>query len=126
MKVCRIPIFTLLLILALALGNSATLTRCCSYWTQQLDIAGTAADSGDWETAQQALEAVHRDWEDHQTWLHIVIDHGEIDETDMLLRTCQLWEQAQDDTHLRVSLAELRAKLELLDEMEHISIKNVL
>ena len=38
---------------------------------------------------RSALENLRRDWDARQTWLHIVIEHGEINEAESLLRRCQ-------------------------------------
>ncbi|MBQ0038787.1 MAG: DUF4363 family protein [Clostridiales bacterium] len=126
MKVFRIPVFILTLILVLSCFNSVSLSRRCDEWTRQLDSIDTAAREQSWDDARQQLDAVYDSWSDCQTWLHIVIDHKEIDAAESLLQRCRVLCQEEDDVEFRSTLADLRSQLKLLDEMERISIKNIL
>ena len=76
--------------------------------------------------ADAALENLRRDWDARQTWLHIVIEHGEINEAESLLRRCLVLCMAQERTDLRADLAALRSQMVLLNEMERVSVKNIL
>ena len=114
MRALRLPCIALAALLALALVNSLLLSRWCARWVDLLD----AADA--------ALENLRRDWDARQTWLHIVIEHGEINEAESLLRRCLVLCTAQERTDLRADLAALRSQMVLLNEMERVSVKNIL
>ena len=126
MKVFRIPIFVLLLLLTLSLFNSSSLSRRCSEWVSLLDSVDSAAAADNWDTAQKNLKMLYERWDSCQTWLHIVIEHKELDDAEDLLQRCRVLCQEQDDAEFRASLADLRSQLKLLDEMERVSIKNIL
>ena len=72
------------------------------------------------------IVGLRRDWDARQTWLHIVIEHGEINEAESLLRRCLVLCTAQERTDLRADLAALRSQMVLLNEMERVSVKNIL
>ena len=126
MKVFRIPVFVLLLILIFSLFNSVALSRRCEDWTAQLEAADTAAQQEDWASARQKLESAYDDWKQHQTWLHIVIEHKEIDTAESLLQRCRVLGQEEDSVEFRSTLADLCSQIRLLNEMERVSIKNIL
>lgn len=126
MKVFRIPIFILALILAVSLCNSVCLSRRCSDWTAQVDAADRAVQQDAWHSADTQLATLYDSWDSCQTWLHIVIDHKEIDDAEDLLQRCRVLCQEQDSAEFRASLADLRSQLKLLAEMERVSIKNIL
>lgn len=126
MKVFRIPVFVLLLILVLSLFNSFALSRRCDDWTAQLEASDEAARQEDWQSARRSLEVAYNDWNRHQTWLHIVIEHKEIDTAESLLQRCRVLGQEEDSVEFRSTLADLRSQIRLLNEMERVSIKNIL
>lgn len=126
MKALRIPVFILMLILSLSLLNSVSLSRRCGDWTAQLNAVDSAARARSWEQARDELDTVYDSWKQCQTWLHIVIDHKEIDAAEALLQRCRVLCQEEDSVEFRSTLADLCSQLKLLDEMERVSIKNIL
>ena len=80
MRALRLPCIALAALLALALVNSLLLSRWCARWGDLLDAADACVQAEDWAGADAALENLRRDWDARQTWLHIVIEHGEIEE----------------------------------------------
>lgn len=126
MKVFRIPCFILLLLLAFCLFNSNAVSRRCHDWTLQIDRIDQNADTEQWSEAADELETLYQGWDSCQTWFHIVIEHEEIDVAEGLLQRCRVLCQEQDDVEFRATLADLRSQFNLLDEMERVSIKNIM
>lgn len=126
MKVLRIPCFILLLLLVFSLCNSTAVSSRCHDWATQIDTIDQNAEAQRWSAAADGLESLYRDWTDCQTWFHVVIEHKEIDTAEALLQRCRVLCQEEDDVEFRASLSDLRAQLMLLDEMERVSIKNIL
>ena len=70
----------------------------------------------------------------HQSELHLtdinveprMDENGEINEAESLLRRCLVLCMAQERTDLRADLAALRSQMVLLNEMERVSVKNIL
>ncbi|MBE6971691.1 MAG: DUF4363 family protein [Ruminococcaceae bacterium] len=126
MKVFRIPFFIMLSLLLLALVNSICLSRCCNDWLSALESADTAARQDDWESARQQLAVLYDDWEGVQTWLHITIEHEALNTTQSLFRRTLVLGEEEDSVEFRAHLADLHSQMQLLAELERISIKNVL
>lgn len=126
MKVFRIPCFILLLLLVFSLCNSNAVSSRCRDWTSQIDAIDQNAEAQGWSAAADGLESLYRDWSDCQTWFHVVIEHREIDTAEALLQRCRVLCDEEDAVEFRASLSDLRAQLMLLDEMERVSIKNIL
>lgn len=126
MKVFRIPFFIMLSLLLLALVNSICLSRCCNDWLSALESVDTAARQDDWESARQQLAVLYNDWEGVQTWLHITIEHEALNTTQSLFRRTLVLGEEEDSVEFRAHLADLHSQLQLLAELERISIKNVL
>ena len=126
MKVFRIPCFILLLLLVFCLFNSSAVDKRCHSWTAQIDGIDDLSSKGHWETTANNLENLYQDWDACQTWFHVVIEHKEIDTAEALLQRCRVLCQEQDSVEFRATLADLRSQIMLLNEMERISIKNVL
>ena len=124
MKALRIAIVTL--VLAAGLANSAYLTARCRDWTAQLDAVTAAAESGDWDAAAGEMAALRSDWQRKQSYLHITLQHGEINEADTLLHQCALYVDSRDGDALADAAVQLTLQFDRLAELEQLSIKNVL
>lgn len=126
MKVFRIPLFVLLLLLTFTLCNSAAVSHRCQDWTMQLQTIDRKANAQRWGEASKDLDTLYESWSECQTWFHTVIEHKEIDAAEALLQRCIVLCEEEDDVEFRATLADLCSQFSLLDEMERISIKNIL
>ena len=126
MKALRVAILTLVLLMAAGLANSVYLTARCDDWTARLNAVTSAAESGDWAAAQREMAALQADWQDKQSYLHITLQHEEINEADTLLHQCALYVRKQDNDALSNAAVQLALEFDRLAELEQLSIKNVL
>lgn len=126
MRSLRIPIFILLLTLALCLFAGSSVTRCTDGWKRQLQSAEDLVEREDWPQAQQALAGLYESWQAQQEWLHMVIAHQELDETESLLQRCITLCRQQEGGDLQADMAELRTQFTLLDEMQRLTLRNIL
>lgn len=126
MKAMKIPVAILAAILLAALADGFVLTRQCEDWSTHVEQMERAAVQEDWDTAQYALEDLTESWDKWQTYLHILIDHDEIDQTETLIALCKLHIEEKDTATLRVTVSQLRCMFSLLAEIEQLNIKNVL
>ena len=114
MRSFRIPIFILLLTLLLCLFAGSSVARYTNAWIRQL------------HSAEASLSDLYGRWTEQQGWLHMIIVHQELDETEALLQRCIALAQQQDDAGLRSDIAELRTQFTLLSEMQRLTLRNIL
>ena len=76
--------------------------------------------------AREALGAVYTSWDARQTYFHIMVEHAELDAAEALFAVSHSFAESEDGAEFRANTAELLTQLRLLDEMEEISIKNIL
>ena len=126
MKALRVSILVLALLMAASLVNSAYLTARCDDWTARLESVTAAAAVGDWDGAAEKMSLLRQDWQQHQSYLHITLQHEEINEADTLLRQCALYVKEQDNDALSDAAVQLALEFDRLAELEQLSIKNVL
>ena len=126
MRSFRIPIFILLLTLFLCLYAGSSLSRCTDSWKQQLMTADGLVIREQWGEAQSVLTDLYDRWQTQQEWLHMLIEHKELDETEALLQRGIAFAQQQEDAELRADIAELRTQFTLLDEMQRLTLRNIL
>lgn len=126
MRSFRIPIFILLLTLLLCLFAGSSVTRYTNAWTRQLQSADDLVCREQWSNAEAALSDLYGRWTEQQGWLHMIIVHQELDETEALLQRCIALAQQQDDAGLRSDIAELRTQFTLLSEMQRLTLRNIL
>lgn len=126
MRSFRIPIFILLLTLFLCLYAGSNVSRCTDSWKQQLMTADGLVIREQWGEAQSVLTDLYDRWQTQQEWLHMLIEHKELDETEALLQRCIAFAHQQEDAELRADIAELRTQFTLLDEMQRLTLRNIL
>ncbi len=126
MKALRVAILTLVLLMAAGLANSAYLTARCDDWTARLESVTAAASVRDWDSAAEKMSLLQQDWQQHQSYLHITLQHEEINEADTLLHQCALYVREQDSDALSDAAVHLALEFDRLAELEQLSMKNVL
>lgn len=126
MRSFRIPIFILLLTLLLCLFAGSSVARYTNAWIRQLQSADDLVCREQWSNAEAALSDLYGRWTEQQGWLHMIIVHHELDETEALLQRCIALAQQQDDAGLRSDIAELRTQFTLLSEMQRLTLRNIL
>lgn len=126
MKSCLPPLTVLVVLLAFSFWNSSNVTAQTDRWRAQLQQADALAQSEDWPEAAEALTDSYKDWSGHQTYLHIVSQHGAVDDAEAMYRRAQAYAATRELPEFRAELSDLRDQLRLLAEMEQFSIRNVL
>ena len=121
-----IPGAVLALLLGVCLLSGAWLTRQCDGWTAQLQEIDRCARADEWDAAEARLEALYGDWLQVQTWLHITMEHDELDEAEALFCRSLVLAEEEDSVEFRAHVADLRSQLMLLAEMEQPRAENIL
>ena len=109
-----------------AMANARYVSKSVDGWCAGVEAALAAAEAEDWEGAREALGAVYASWDARQTYFHIMVEHAELDAAEALFAVSHSFAESEDGAEFRANTAELLTQLRLLDEMEEISIKNIL
>ena len=115
-----------LLLFGGAMANARYVSKSVDGWCAGVEAALAAAEAEDWEGAREALGAVYASWDARQTYFHIMVEHAELDAAEALFAVSHSFAESEDGAEFRANTAELLTQLRLLDEMEEISIKNIL
>ena len=126
MKSPLAPSLILAGILALCLLNGAWLTRRCNDWAEQLDDIDARCLAQDWNEAEAQLETLYVHWQSIQPWLHVILDHDEINAAEALFCRAMVLVEEEDSVEFRSHIADLRSQLILLAELEQLRPENVL
>lgn len=126
MRAMRLPVFILLVLLAVSLAQSAAITRRCRIWTATVDAVDAAAQAEQWEKAAELLDGMERDWAACRVWLRITVSHTALNQAKSLLAQSQLLCRLREGSDLRSALAELGALLRQIGLEERLSWENIL
>ena len=121
-----IPFCLLLALFGAALANAAVADSLVEGWCAELDSLQETAQAEDWDSVRADLAALHRSWDGHATYFHIILQHGELNEVESLLARADSFAFEQDEGEFRACVAELQSQLRVLSEMQEISIPNIL
>ena len=126
MKNFYIPMGILAVILGFSLWSGRYVELRTEHWTALLEQADQEGRLENWNSARDQMEDIYRDWQDSQTFFHIIMDHDALDDAEEsfagAFAVCR--EAGSADFHML--LAQLAVQLELLAETQSVSIKNVL
>ena len=120
------PLLVLALLFGGAMANARYVSKSVDGWCAGVEAALAAAEAEDWEGAREALGAVYASWDARQTYFHIMVEHAELDAAEALFAVSHSFAESEDGAEFRANTAELLTQLRLLNEMEEISIKNIL
>ncbi len=116
----------LLLLFGATLGNSWYLKHYTEDLISFLRQAEICAADGDWDAASDKTEAALTLWNDRETYLHMVLQHRDTDQVLLNFQEVrQLIVHQEDGGEYAASNARLIAQIELLSEMEELTVKNV-
>jgi len=88
--------------------------------------AEACVEEDDWETAMQLTKEVHETWKGKQFYLHVTLRHSDIDQVTVLLEQAMAYiEHKKIGEYAAVNKAII-GQMELLIEMESLTLRNVL
>ena len=121
-----VPSLVLAALLALCILNAAALNRRTGRWMDQADRIAQRAAQERWDGAREAMDALADSWDGAQDYLHVVIHHETLDAAQVTLSRCRTLCRLEQGDDLLPELTQLRQQLELLDELERLSLRNIL
>ena len=120
------PLLVLALLFGGAMANARYVAHSVDGWCAGLETALSTAEAEDWDGARSALSAVYDAWSARQTYFHIMVEHKELDAAESLFAVSRSFAESEDGAEFCANTADLFTQLQLLREMEEISIKNIL
>lgn len=126
MKRLWIAVALLALMLGGALTNAWYSKSMTGRMGAQLRQAQAMTEQERWAEAEQLTRQVFEDWQNHHFYLHVTMRHSD---TDQILRTFRAvleYLELEEQDQYNAANADLITQLELLAEMEQVSLSNVL
>ena len=120
------PLLLLGVILLLSLWNSSYMARETERWQSQVARSGDLALAEQWPEAMAALEDSYNDWQQRQTYLHIVLRHDILDNTEAMYRRAAAFAVTREAAEFQAEIENLRHQLALIAETEQFHINNML
>lgn len=120
------PLTVLAVLLAFSIWNSSYMKTQTLRWSHQLDLSVEAANQENWGSAHDLIQSGYQDWSSYQTYLHIVTQHGAVDEAESMYHRAMAFAVTEEITEFQAEIADLQDQLRLLSEMERFSLGNIL
>ena len=120
------PLLILAGLLAFCLWTGQRVGTDTERWRSPLAQSSEAALLGDWDAAGDLLAASYEDWQSHQLFLHIVVQHEVVEDAEAMYRRAKAFLDEQETEEYRAELADLIHQLLALEEQEELSLGNVL
>jgi hypothetical protein len=126
MRRLSVSLAILAAILVGALWHNAHLTRLAQEISAQVTRAEALAEDGRWSDAADAAEGALRQWSAHDRYLHTTLRHEDVDTIFLSFSELLAYLEHQELDQCAAVTADLVTQLELLAEMEQLTLTNVL
>ena len=120
------PILLLAGLLTFCLWTGQRVGADAERWRAPLAQSSEAALLGDWDAAEDLLSASYEDWQSRQLFLHIVVQHEVVEDSEAMYRRAKAFLDGRETEEYRAELADLIHQLLALQEQEELSWGNVL
>ena len=126
MKRLYIAAALLIALLGASLTNAWYAQSLTGGMTDQLRRAQSLTEQDDWAQAEAVTRQVYEDWQSHHFYFHTLMRHSDTDQVLRAFRQVLEYLPLQEPDQYNAANADLIAQLELLAEMEQVSVANVL
>ena len=111
---------------AAALYNGHVLRGFTEELTGLLTLAQTQAEHDAWNEADELTRAAAEKWEAQDAYLHITLRHADTDSIHTSFREVEEFLESREQGEYSAANARLIALIELLNESEQLTLKNIL
>ena len=126
MKHLWIALCALILVFSVTMANAYYINKSTAQLIELLEQSERLAKAGDWEEALEKTQQAYDEWTSMGTYLHTVIRHSNIDDAEISFLQVLVFIECRSMEEYLAGSAALISQLSLIDETEHLSIKNLL
>ncbi|MEG2421113.1 MAG: DUF4363 family protein [Oscillospiraceae bacterium] len=126
MKRLLVVVLLLLTVFSVTSWNSVQLKAYSRELSDLLTQAEAAGRTGNWQAAQALTNRALQRWRDKELYLHITLRHADTDRVYLDFQEVRALTLSRDVVSYAPANQRLLASIELLYEMEQLSLKNVL
>ncbi|MFI3254674.1 MAG: DUF4363 family protein [Eubacteriales bacterium] len=119
-------IITLFLLFFVSYATGEWTQNLTDSYVNRLEYAQKLTEGGHWEEAAQITDEVFLHWESQSFPLYILLRHSDLDKIFVCFQSVSQYLSQEDDEPYLANNAQLIAQLNLLAEMEQLSLKNIL
>lgn len=126
MKAYLPAISTITLILLLSLWVEYQMDRDAQLWQAELQMAQEECMQEAWPDVRAHLDHVHQSWAARERFLRIFFPHNVLDEANTLFAQTKVFADIEEQGEALSQLAALQAQLHTLQDMERLTLENIL
>ena len=126
MKRLWFALVLLAVLCAAGLANSRYAQSLSDSLTGRLAQAQEFAHQDQWESAAQLTLQAHEEWQSHHFYLHTFMRHADTDQILRTFRSVLEYLEIRELDQYTAANADLITQIQLLAEMEQVSIVNIL
>lgn len=91
-----------------------------------IQVIQESIQSQKWQTAQNELELVEKNWDKNSTWWSVILDHQEIDRIDLCIERLEKFIESQDLALALGEASSLKLLFDFIHDNEKFNLKNIL
>ena len=121
-----LPAAILAFLLGVSLWNAHAVDAEIAAWCEIVESARTAARDGDLDGAKARMAELGRSWRTRRAYYHSVLEHDELDDAEEFYARAASALETGDTDDFFMETAALAAQLQVIAEMQALTLENVL
>lgn len=119
-------ILTLVLIFSSCFGTARWIENLTKFYIEDLHHAQELVQENQWKEASEVTNRVYEHWNSQGLPLYTLLRHGDIDKILLCFQSVAQYLEEEDEEPYRANNAQLITQLQLLSEMEQLTLENIL
>lgn len=119
-------LLTLALIFSACYGTATWIDDLSSGYIEDLHQAQELVQNNQWKEASDLTNQVYDHWNTQGFPLYTLLRHGDIDKILLCFQSVSQYLEEEDQEPYRANNAQLITQLQLLSEMEQLTVENIL
>lgn len=119
-------ILTLIFIFTSCYGTASWIDGLTSSYIEDLHHAQELVQENKWKEASELTNKVYEHWNTQGFPLYTLLRHGDIDKILLCFQSVAQYLEEEDEEPYRANNAQLITQLQLLSEMEQLTLENIL
>lgn len=116
----------LVVMIGLGIFSQSYLKRSAEEMLQKLNDIEISMQEENWNAATENTSTLHQVWQKHSRTWAILLDHHEMENISINIRSLEQYIQAKEQPHIHSLIAELKFWIGHIPHLEEVRLENIL
>ncbi|MFZ5597708.1 MAG: DUF4363 family protein [Bacillota bacterium] len=125
MRLLTVLLIIFLAVIALGIWTNHSLESAAKSFDKDIGEVQRAVQGKDWDTAENKVTEIEKEWDKKAKWWPAMLDHQEIDNIKFSIGRLKGYVKSKNESLTQGELSELKLIITHIPEKESVSLKNI-